>query len=286
MSERINKFLKGELATSILYVILGLCLVLMPVGTVYFFCKIIFGVVMIGTGLYQIWKYLREKPGVTVIDLFAGGILLVLGGFLFFNPQIVVKILPVLMGMFILIDSVWTIKGAVRMKKKNQPIWKSLLIGSLIFIAIAIVLMINPFELSFTFLIAGWALLANGIVDLVFLFMLRRGAKQADGAIDGTFEDIKNGGGAEETAGRQDTSGGTSGTVDLNNVEEASGEKETGTSQEKPSPVELTLDPQIQQEGPSSASAEAPEISGEKAPGEETPEEKAPGEETLEEWKD
>lgn len=191
MSEKIKKFLNGQLATSILYLILGLCMVLMPVGTVYFFCKIIFGAAMIGTGLYQIYGYLREKPSATVLDLFAGGILLVLGGFLFLNPQIVVKLLPVLLGMFILVDSVWTIKSAFKLKKKSQYLWKILLIGSLVFVAAAVVLMLNLFELRITFMLAGWVLLVNGIADIVFLILIRRGMKKADRVIPEGSGDTK-----------------------------------------------------------------------------------------------
>lgn len=299
MSERINKFLKGELATSILYLILGLCMVAMPVGTVYFFSKIIFGAVMIGIGLYQVYIYLREKQGSTVLDMFAGGMLLVLGGFLFFNPQIVVKILPVLLGMFILIDSVWTIKGAVGLKKKNQPVWKVLLIGSLIFVAAAIVLMVNLFELRITFLLAGWALLANGIVDLVFLFIIRRGMKMADKATEDVSTDVQN----DDAAGipRCESQGAAeAGTAADADMAAESAVVETGTpaalektdtvdtaapavleeaavmaapeepaaSQPELPPVDLSLDPEIRQEVASSAEVEKTE------------------EEPIEEWKD
>lgn len=60
--------------------------------------------------------------------------MLVLGVFLFFTPQIVVKILPYLLGAFVLVDSIWKLKGSIRLKKMEQGQWKVLLAGSIIFI--------------------------------------------------------------------------------------------------------------------------------------------------------
>lgn len=179
MAERISRILKGQIATSIVYILLGLCLILMPVKTVNVICKVIFGIMMIAAGLYHVLIYVREKANATLLDMFSGVILLVLGGFLFFNPQIVVKILPILLGAFILIDSIWTLQGCIKLKKRKCGEWKILLLGSLIFIGLGITLIINPFTVvRYTVIFAGWILLCNGVLDLVFLFLLRRGLKR------------------------------------------------------------------------------------------------------------
>lgn len=97
MLERINKILKGQIVTSVLYTVLGLCFVLMPVDTVNILCKFVFGVVLILAGVYHILIYVLERMNATLLDLLSGGMILVIGIFLFFNPQIVVKLLPVLL---------------------------------------------------------------------------------------------------------------------------------------------------------------------------------------------
>ena len=43
-----------------------------------------------------------------------------LGIFLFFTPQIVIKILPYLLGALVLVDSIWKIKGSYRLKKAQR----------------------------------------------------------------------------------------------------------------------------------------------------------------------
>lgn len=180
MREKISRILKGQAATSLIYILLGLCLICMPVDAVNIICRFIFGVVLIAAGLYHIWIYVQEKQNSTLMDLFSGGLILVLGIFLFYNPEVVVSLLPVLLGTFILTDSVWVLKGCVKMKKRDSQglEWKILLAGSLIFIALGAVMIVNPFSaVKVMIVFAGAVLLANGIVDLVFLFLIRKGIK-------------------------------------------------------------------------------------------------------------
>lgn len=179
MWEKISKILKGQIVTSIIYIVFGACLVSMPVNMINVICKFVFGILLILVGLYHILIYVAEKLSATIFDLFSGGVLLVVGVFLFMNPQIVIKLLPVLLGTFILVDSIWTLKGSLRLKKRNQGTWKILLIGSLIFIGLGIALVVNPFTMAkYMVIFAGCIFLANGILDLIFLLLLRKGLKE------------------------------------------------------------------------------------------------------------
>ena len=80
------------------------------------------GLFEILAGIYHILIYVLEKMNATLLDLISGGMLLVIGIFLFYNPQIVVKLLPVLLGTFVLVDSVWVLKGSLRLKKVVEKI--------------------------------------------------------------------------------------------------------------------------------------------------------------------
>ena len=179
MWEKINNFLKGQIVTSIIYIALGACLAFMPVNTINVICKFVFGILLILVGFYHILIYILEKLNSTILDLFSGGVLMVIGIFLFMNPQIVVKLLPILLGTFILVDSIWSLKGSLKLKKRGSGAWKILLIGSLIFIGLGISLVINPFTMvKYTVIFAGWIFLCNGVVDLIYLILLRRGLKE------------------------------------------------------------------------------------------------------------
>ncbi|MDC7291328.1 DUF308 domain-containing protein [Blautia schinkii] len=185
MGKRFSKILKGQITSSVFYVLFGLCLILMPVKTVDVICKVVFGLVLIGAGCYHVYIYVKEKESSTILDLFSGVIVLVLGGFLFYNPQVVVKLLPLLLGAFVLVDSIWTLQGCLKLKKYGREEWKALLLGSLIFIVLGIAMVINPFPgVKYTVIFAGWVFLLNGAADLAFLWLLRKstdGTGEADG---------------------------------------------------------------------------------------------------------
>lgn len=185
MGKKISKLLKGQTSASVFYILFGLCLVLMPVGTVNLLCKVIFGLVMIFAGLYRIYVYAGEKENTTLLDLFSGVIVLVIGGFLFANPQIVVKLLPTMLGAFVVVDSIWMLRGCRRLKKRRQVQWKIFLGVSLLFIILGIVTAVYPFdEVKDMVLFAGYVFLANGLLDVIFYIFFQKMMKKSPEEIE------------------------------------------------------------------------------------------------------
>lgn len=180
MEKNFSKILKGEILSSIFYVAFGMCLILIPDQTVNIICKVIFGLILIAAGLYHIVIYIAEKEKATILDLFTGVITTVLGIFLFFTPQIVIKLLPYLLGAFVLVDSIWKLKGTYRMKKAESDLWKILLIGTVIFIGLGAAILVYPFlSVSKMILFCGCILTVNGVADIIFLIMTKTVLKKA-----------------------------------------------------------------------------------------------------------
>ena len=180
MGKKFSNILKGEILSSVFYVAFGLCLILIPDQTVNIICKVIFGLILIAAGLYHIVIYAAEKEKATILDLFTGVITAVLGIFLFFTPQIVIKLLPYLLGAFVLVDSIWKLKGTYRMKKVESDLWKILLIGTVVFIGLGAAILVYPFlSVPKMILFCGCVLTVNGAVDIVFLIMIKIVLKKA-----------------------------------------------------------------------------------------------------------
>ena len=179
MEDKKLKVLKGQIPVSIIYIALGVCLALMPVETVNVLCKVVFGLVLVGAGLYHIVIYILEKENATILDLFSGVIVLVIGAFLFMNPQVVVKLLTLMLGAFILVDSIWMLRGSMKLRKRKLGVWKAFLIESLLFVALGVLILVNPFsELRLTMQVSGWIFVANGALDIIFYLILRHGMKK------------------------------------------------------------------------------------------------------------
>ena len=296
MEKKISNFLKGEIVSSVFYIAFGLCLILIPDQTVNIICKVIFGLVMIAVGIYHIAIYVAEKGKATILDLFTGVIVLVLGVFLFFTPQIVVKILPYLLGAFVLVDSIWKLKGSIRLKKVEQGQWKVLLAGSIIFIILGGLILFFPFvSVPKMLLVCGCILTANGVADLVFLIILKVCLKKGKKRQLEKEETEK---GTQEEAGQQPET-----VVQLENVQSTEPEPETETETEEPVGYEepSVENADIQDTEPSVEPEEVLEVQTEEAEDVQQPEwkdeeQESPGkeiremlndhEEPLEEWKD
>ena len=181
MGKKVSDFLKSEIISSVFYLAFGLCLILIPDQTVNIICKIVFGLIMIASGIYHIVIYTAEKEKATILDLFTGVIVMVLGIFLFFTPQIVIRILPYLLGAFVLVDSIWKIKGSYRLKKAQRGRWKIIFLGCLVFIALGVSMLFYSFmSVPQMLLFSGIILTADGAADIVFLIMIRLGMRKSE----------------------------------------------------------------------------------------------------------
>ena len=181
MGKKVSDFLKSEIISSVFYLAFGLCLILIPDQTVNIICKIVFGLIMIASGIYHIVIYTAEKEKATILDLFTGVIVMVLGIFLFFTPQIVIRILPYLLGAFVLVDSIWKIKGSYRLKKAQRGRWKIIFLGCLVFIALGVSMLFYSFmSVTQMLLFSGIILTADGAADFVFLIMIRLGMRKSE----------------------------------------------------------------------------------------------------------
>ena len=179
MEEKKKKIFSGQVPTAIFYILFGLCLALMPVETVNVLCKVIFGLVLIGAGVYHIVIFVLEKDNSTMLDLFSGVIVLVIGIFLFMNPTVVVKLLTLMLGAFILVDSIWMLRGSLKLMKRKQGVWKAFLVESLTFIGLGVLILVNPFSgIKMAVQVSGCIFVANGVLDIIFYFLLKHGLKK------------------------------------------------------------------------------------------------------------
>ena len=123
--------------------------------------------------------FVMEKENATILDLFSGVIVLVIGIFLFMNPTVVVKLLTLMLGAFILVDSIWMMRGSMKLKKRGQGVWKAFLVESLIFIGLGVLILVNPFsEIRMIVQISGCIFVANGVLDIIFYLILKHGLKK------------------------------------------------------------------------------------------------------------
>lgn len=96
-------------ATSLLYVVLGLVLLLMPGLSLGFACLLIGGGVLV-YGIVRLGAYLRGGEYADRLDLFLGVLLILLGLFLLVCIRFLITLIPVVLGIYIIVDSLAAVK--------------------------------------------------------------------------------------------------------------------------------------------------------------------------------
>ena len=170
MKEKLSKLIRGQVPIAVIFIALGMCLIGMPASTLNILYKVVFGLALIGSGAYHLFIYIKKKPGNSILDMFSGVTTIILGIFLFSNPQIVIMLLPWMLAGFIVADLAWIVKEILKLRKTDSGFWQIMIMVCLIMVILAVVLAVDPFRTVRGMLTyAGWVLLLKGISDLLII---------------------------------------------------------------------------------------------------------------------
>lgn len=135
------------LVLSVLYFVLGLALLAAPAASLPWVCAG-FGLLIALTGARSLWRYSRNKEkGLAAWFTLAGGVVtLALGLFALLRPDFVQWVLPVVFGVFLLVDGAAREQSAwALMRRKGQRWWVLFVLGFVTGIA-GILLILQPFS--------------------------------------------------------------------------------------------------------------------------------------------
>ncbi len=182
--------------SSLAYIVLGAVLLIWPTTSLKVICYS-FGGITLFYGLIRFTSYLsnRENPSVLQGDLFFGIIMMGIGIFLLIKPDIILSILPIVLGLFIIFNSVIKLQYGFELKSSYYDKWWILLFLGLFTAVLGTVIALNPFKaMETTVKIIGSVLVADGLSNIftilfvtIVLHQLKRAA--ADLALAGTGAD-------------------------------------------------------------------------------------------------
>lgn len=165
-----------SLIISFIFIVLGLFLFIRPDSTITTISYII-GCLLLIIGALSIIRYFRSDYGINALDFdLVYGVLLVIGGiYLIIKPTMLASIFPVVLGIWIIINSVTKFQYALILKKLDKNDWKYTLLISFLTFAWGIILLINPFQsvLLITQVI-GIFIIIYAVLDIIDSFILKR----------------------------------------------------------------------------------------------------------------
>lgn len=161
---------KYDLLTSIILLVLGILLLFIPGDIVTTVIKI-FGIVIVIVGVLSIINSSKNKTNST--DLVYGILITILGIVFISNPQVIASIIPFILGVWIIIKSLFRLQFVSTIKSTNGDYIK-LLVINLITLILGIVLVFNPFKGAETLVrIIGIFLIVYSGLDILNYFFTR-----------------------------------------------------------------------------------------------------------------
>lgn len=167
------KILKERFSiSSVATLAVGLLLVIFPDFTGKAICYLI-AAVLIGKGLTSIISRYRNKslPQPVVFELMGGITTCFMGLFVAARSEMLISIIPFIVGLFLLISSVSSLQKAFEMKRMNYAKWNHGLFFTLIKLALALIIVMNPFGTAMALTrFIGACLVWDGATGLVTVF--------------------------------------------------------------------------------------------------------------------
>jgi uncharacterized membrane protein HdeD (DUF308 family) len=154
---------------SFMYLALGAFLLLQPGIALNIVCYALGALVLLCAAV-QLVRYFVAERGLfqSQITLVSGIVCLALGAFLILRSDVVVRILPILFGLFVVFDSLGRIQSALELRRCEYPSWKGVLLLALLSVALGVIMIVNPFGTMETLVMAiGIILLIEGALNLL-----------------------------------------------------------------------------------------------------------------------
>lgn len=158
----------GMMLLSIAYIVIGMMLLIMPQTSLLWICYA-FGAVVLITGIACLIQYARIRgTGFTAPFMLVGGVITAgLGIFTLAKPQVVASFLPVVFGIFIVVDGLSRIGSAIDLAKRKGQKWWVLLLLSIVSVALGILLVLHPFGAAVSIvMVCGILLIVEGAMNL------------------------------------------------------------------------------------------------------------------------
>ncbi len=169
MFEKIRNTL---IATSVLYLIFGIVMLFLPDMVIKSVCYLV-AIMFLFVGVSGVVMYMKTdiKTAFTSFTLVMSIIFGAFGVYVLLNPEAFASFLPLVVGIFLLVDSVSKLSMAFDLKKFEYKNWWQMLIVAFILLGCGLLLVFNPFEaLAVSVQIIGAILVVDAISNIFTIY--------------------------------------------------------------------------------------------------------------------
>ena len=166
----------GYIIMSLLFVILGICLIIWPDCSLKLFCTLI-GIMLIAYGCIKIVGYFSKDYYCLAFqfDLAFGILLIAVGAIIIARREQVVNLIFAIFGILILADALFKIQMSMDAKRFGLSLWWRILVVAVLTGILGVLLLIRPFDAAeIMMILVGVSFLFEGILTLcVAIYTIR-----------------------------------------------------------------------------------------------------------------
>ena len=183
-----------EIGGAVALLICGLVLLLMPELTLVTIANVIgILVIMIGA-FFLIGYFLRKELAAGNNDLIKGLVIVCIGIFICVKSELVVSVLPVVLGIGVVLSGILKLQHAFDLKRMGFDTWVRIGLTAAVNIFIGLIVILNPFStVAWLMRLVGIGFLFSGVTDLITTIYVSKKASEyyVGGKAEETDEEIK-----------------------------------------------------------------------------------------------
>lgn len=178
MREYLKSMKISFILAALLYIVLGVVLLLWPGTTTTVICYA-FGGILAVHGLVTIVNFFLSRTPGFAFELLLGIVSGALGVLFLVQPQIIISILPIAIGLFIMVDGLVNLKRAFELRRLEYGRWGVTLLLSLVSVGLGLLILFHPYLAAEALvMVIGGVLIYEGLSDLWAIFMVTRLTKE------------------------------------------------------------------------------------------------------------
>ena len=157
-----------EILISLLYICVGFVLAIYPENLIRGVCFALGALTLVYGASRLLMVIIGKRAGfLAYADLFIGVLMAGIGAVLILSPEIVVSIIPIIVGLVVVFTAISKLSQAMELKEIKYEKWWTMLLTSLLMMLLGTLLVVNPFKSATLMLrVVGIVLAINGCLSI------------------------------------------------------------------------------------------------------------------------
>lgn len=175
MIKKLNSFINSSICISIMFIIIGIIMVIMPKMSLEIL-GVILSVILIINGVILMITDIKLNNNFIPVDMLPASMLsILLGIMMLIYPNVLSIIIPLMLGTWFIMTSIFKIRLTLYLSKIQNTPWLLLMLISILSIVCGFILILNPIDSSVAItLFIGIVIIVYAISEIINMIVLKR----------------------------------------------------------------------------------------------------------------